>query len=39
VDALTEAGFDRADVRPAFAVAGMPAQPGTRLAYILEASS
>ncbi|HZU61021.1 MAG TPA: class I SAM-dependent methyltransferase, partial [Solirubrobacteraceae bacterium] len=37
VDALTGAGFARADVRPAFAIAGMPAQPGTRLAYVLEA--
>ncbi len=39
VDALSEAGFSEADVRPAFAVAGLTAQPGTRLAYILEATS
>ncbi|HEY1524058.1 MAG TPA: class I SAM-dependent methyltransferase [Solirubrobacteraceae bacterium] len=39
VDALTEAGFAHAEVRPAFAVAGLAGRPGTRLAYILEASS
>jgi O-methyltransferase involved in polyketide biosynthesis len=39
VDALTGAGFARAEVRPAFAVAGLDGRPGTRLAYILEASS
>ena len=37
VEALTEAGFTRAEVRPAFALAGLPGQPGTRLAYVLEA--
>lgn len=37
VDALTAAGFARADVRSAFAIAGMSAQPGTRLGYVLEA--
>lgn len=37
VDALTAAGFDHAEVRPAYAVAGLPTQPGTRLAYVLEA--
>jgi O-methyltransferase involved in polyketide biosynthesis len=39
VDELTAAGFSRATVRPAFAVAGLAAAAGTRLAYILEASS
>jgi O-methyltransferase involved in polyketide biosynthesis len=39
VDALTAAGFARAEVRPAFAIAGMTAQPGTRLAYILAAET
>ncbi|MFL5822684.1 MAG: class I SAM-dependent methyltransferase [Solirubrobacteraceae bacterium] len=39
VDALEAAGFARADVRPAFALAEMSAQPGTRLAYVLEAST
>jgi O-methyltransferase involved in polyketide biosynthesis len=39
VDALTEAGFAHAEVRPAFTLAGMTGQPGTRLAYILEAST
>jgi O-methyltransferase involved in polyketide biosynthesis len=39
VDALTEAGFAAATVRPAFAVAGLPGHAGTRLAYILEAST
>lgn len=38
VDALKRAGFAQAEVRPAFALAGLPAQPGTRLAYVLEAS-
>lgn len=37
VQALEEAGFARAEVKPAFAVAEMPPQPGTRLAYVLEA--
>jgi O-methyltransferase involved in polyketide biosynthesis len=37
VDALTAAGFASAEVRPAFALAGLPAQSGTRLAYVLEA--
>ena len=37
VDALTAAGFARAEVRPAFALAGLPTQSGTRLAYVLEA--
>jgi O-methyltransferase involved in polyketide biosynthesis len=37
VASLAAAGFARADVRPAFAIAGMDAQPGTRLAYVLEA--
>ena len=39
VDALKTAGFAGAEVRPAFAVAGLPSQPGTRLAYVLEASA
>ena len=39
VDALTKAGFASAEVRPAFAVAGMTGKPGTRLAYILEATT
>ena len=39
VDALTEAGFAQTEVRPAFALAGMTAQPGTRLAYVLEAAT
>jgi hypothetical protein len=39
VDALTDAGFAHAEVRPAFAIAGMSAQPGTRLAYVLEATA
>jgi O-methyltransferase involved in polyketide biosynthesis len=38
VHALQAAGFARAEVRPAFAVAGLTGHPGTRLAYILEAS-
>ena len=39
VGALEAAGFAQAQVRPAFAVAGLPGHPGTRLAYILEAST
>jgi O-methyltransferase involved in polyketide biosynthesis len=39
IDELTAAGFARASVRPAFAVAGLAARAGTRLAYILEATS
>jgi O-methyltransferase involved in polyketide biosynthesis len=39
IDELNAAGFARATVRPAFAVAGLAAQAGTRLAYILEACS
>jgi hypothetical protein len=39
VDGLTGVGFARAEVRPAFAIAGMEAQPGTRLAYVLEAEA
>lgn len=39
VDALRTAGFARAEVRPAFAIAQMPAQPGTRLAYVLAAET
>jgi O-methyltransferase involved in polyketide biosynthesis len=39
VDALQAAGFARAEVRPAFAVAGLPGHPGTRLAYVLEATA
>jgi O-methyltransferase involved in polyketide biosynthesis len=38
VDALQAAGFARAEVRPAFAVAGSADQSGTRLAYVLEAT-
>lgn len=38
VDALRAAGFDGAEVRPAFALAGLSAQSGTRLAYVLEAT-
>lgn len=38
VAALRAAGFAGAEVRPAFALAGLPAQSGTRLAYVLEAS-
>jgi O-methyltransferase involved in polyketide biosynthesis len=37
VTALESAGFAGAEVRPAFSVAGLPSQPGTRLAYVLEA--
>jgi O-methyltransferase involved in polyketide biosynthesis len=39
VDALQTAGFARAEVRPAFAVAGLAGPPGTRLAYVLEATT
>jgi O-methyltransferase involved in polyketide biosynthesis len=39
VDALIAAGFARAEVRPAFAIAGMKPSPGPRLAYALEAES
>jgi O-methyltransferase involved in polyketide biosynthesis len=39
VDELQGAGFAGAEVRPAFAVAGMTSRPGTRLAYVLEAST
>jgi O-methyltransferase involved in polyketide biosynthesis len=39
VDALQAAGFARAEVRPAFAVAGLSSHPGTRLAYVLEATT
>ena len=39
VDALKTAGFAGAEVRPAFALAGLPAQSGARLAYVLEAAS
>jgi O-methyltransferase involved in polyketide biosynthesis len=39
VDELHAAGFAGAEVRPAFALAGMTARPGTRLAYVLEAST
>jgi len=39
VEALTAAGFARAEVRPAFAVAAVAARPGTRLAYVLEAEA
>jgi O-methyltransferase involved in polyketide biosynthesis len=39
VHSLCTAGFARAEVRPAFAIAGMSAQPGTRLAYVLEATA
>ncbi len=39
VSALQDAGFPRAEVRPAFAVAGLAGHPGTRLAYVLEAST
>lgn len=37
VAALHDAGFAQAEVRPAFALAGLPAPSGTRLAYVLEA--
>ncbi len=37
VNALKGAGFSGAEVRPAFALAGLPPQSGTRLAYVLEA--
>jgi methyltransferase (TIGR00027 family) len=37
VAALEAAGFTEPEVRPAFAVAGLPAHPGMRLAYVLEA--
>jgi methyltransferase (TIGR00027 family) len=39
VDALQAAGFERAEVRPAFAVAGLAGGSGTRLAYVLEATA
>jgi O-methyltransferase involved in polyketide biosynthesis len=39
VDALEAAGFAHAEVRPAFAVAGLTGHTGTRLAYILEATA
>jgi O-methyltransferase involved in polyketide biosynthesis len=39
VDSLTQAGFARAEVRPAFAVAGLASHSGTRLAYVLEAAT
>ena len=39
VDALTGAGFAHAEVRPAFAVAGLTSASGTRLAYILEGTT
>lgn len=39
VDALRAAGFARAEVRPAFSVAGLSGQTGTRLAYVLEATA
>lgn len=38
VDALQATGFAHAEVRPAFALAGLTGHPGTRLAYILEAT-
>jgi O-methyltransferase involved in polyketide biosynthesis len=37
VHALEAAGFSGAEVRPAFALAGLPPQSGARLAYVLEA--
>ncbi len=39
VDALHAAGFAQAEVRPAFALAGLTGRPGTRLAYVLEATA
>lgn len=39
VDALRTAGFARAEVRPAFAIAEMSPRSGTRLAYILRAQT
>ena len=39
VAALREAGFADAEVRPAYAVAGLSSAPGARLAYVLEAAT